>query len=37
MEGETSVRDILIEGVIIGLGRNLVPGKFTGIPNNDYS
>ena len=35
-DGEkTKERDILIEGAIMGLGRNLVPGKFTGIYKND--
>ena len=31
MERESNERDILIEGAIMGLGRNLVLGKFPGI------
>ena len=35
MEGGSNERDILIEGCIKGLGRNLVPGKLPGIHKDD--
>lgn len=37
MEKEDNERDILIEGEIIGLGRNLVPGNLPGIHKDDSS
>ena len=36
-EKESNERDILIEGAIMGLGRNLVPGKLPGIHKEDPS
>ena len=35
MKEESNERDILIEGVIMGLGRNLVLGKLPGIYKDD--
>ena len=37
VEKESKVRDIFIEGAIIGLGRNLVLGKLPGNYKNDPS
>ena len=37
MEWESNESDILIEGAIIGLGRNLVLGKFPGNHKDDPS
>ena len=37
MERESNERDILIEGAIMGLERNLVLGKFPGNHKNDPS
>ena len=34
---ESNERDILIEGAIMGLGRNLVLGKFSGIHKDEPS
>ena len=34
-EKESKKRDILIEGAIIGLARNLAPGKFQEIHKNE--
>ena len=34
---ESNERGILIEGVIMGLGTNLVPGRFPGIHKDDPS
>ena len=34
---ERTMKDILIEGAIIGLGRNIVLGKFLGIHKDDPS
>ena len=34
---ENSEKDILTEGPIMGLGRNLVLGKFSGIHKDDSS
>ena len=36
-ERENKERDVLIEGDIVGLGRNLVLGKFPGIHKDDPS
>ena len=36
MERESNERDILIEGAIMGLGRNLVLGKFPGIHKDEF-
>ena len=36
-EGKSNEREILREGAIIGLGRNLVLGKFSGIHKDDPS
>lgn len=35
MERESNKRDILMEGVIVGLGRNLVLGKLPRIHKDD--
>lgn len=35
--GESNKRDILIEGAIMGLGRNLIVGKFPGMCKDDTS
>ena len=35
MERESNERDILIEGAIVGLGRNLALEKFSGIHKDD--
>ena len=34
---DSNEKDILIEGAIMGLGRNLVLGKFSGIHKDDLS
>ena len=35
MEWERNEKDLLVEGLIMGLGRNLVLGKFPGIHKDD--
>ena len=37
MEWKHSKRDILIEGVIMGIGRNLMLGRFLGVHTDDPS